>query len=474
MKSNTKTACTVNVGFGTADITPNEGVHLSGGAIGVYRPAQFVRHRLYAKATIFRGEKTVCVIGLDVLLINKEYCDRIKQAVMQELGFAYEAIMVFSIQTHSAPAVGEIMMDRDFPIDLTGDREYITGTNRDYSRFVCDQAAKAARLAFNDLRPLKMDVKSGLRHGLAFCRRFIMRDGTLSMFPRHSGKLDSKGPEILYEESPMDEEVGVVCFKDEKMNIAGSMLHFTCHPVNDYCTPSRYHCVSSDWPGVWSEVLQRSLHIGQIPTVLNGCCGNVNPYNPYEPDFLMNAEMMGEALAETAERVICSMRFDGADESGVVDYAYLEIPLSYRNIPEERLRRVKELMADGKIKMDPNGGVDDEWCLAASTYSVLCCQKREPEFMYPIQVFRIGGLAIVALAGEPFTDGQLDIKLRSSAPMTYVTHCANKYVGYLPHEKAYRFNGHETNLNYTFWAKLAPGSLEKICDTAVEAIDRLF
>lgn len=473
MNLNKNAACKVLAGFGTTDITSGEGVHLCGGEIGAYRPAKFVRHKLYAKASVFKGDKTVCVIGLDVLLINKKYCDMIKEEVMKDLNIPYEAIMVFAIQTHTAPTVGEVMLDIDFPIKFPKEDEYMTGIDTEYSLFVCKQAVEAARIAFANVKEVKMDVKSGLKHGLGFCRRIVMRDGTMNMFPPHTTKGHPCGPDISHLESPMDDEVGVVCFKDGT-DIVGSMLHFTCHPVNDYCTSALYNSVSSDWPGVWAENIQEKLNIKNIPTVLNGCCGNVNPHDPFTPDYVRDSERMGKALSDLSELIMLSMSFDDAEEKGVVDYTYAEIPMDYRDIPEERLNKVIDIIENGEIKRREDGAFESEWSLAASTYSILCCKKREPVFMYPVQVFRIGGLAIVALPGEPFTDSQLDIKLRSIAPMTYVTHCSNKYVGYMPPVNAYKYDGHETNSDYTYWAKMAPGSIEKACDKVIEDIEKMF
>ena len=468
-----RTACTIKAGFGTTDITPKAGTHLSGGELGVYRPARFVRHRLYAKASVFCAEKTVCVIGLDILLINKFFCDKIKEGVMKKLNIPYEAIMVFAIQTHTAPVVGDIMLDGDFPIKFEGDDEYVTGNDPEYSEFVCKQAIEAANKAFENIRELKMDVKSGYKTNLGFCRRVIMRDGTLEMFPEHTPYDRPFGAPISHLESPMDNEVGVVCFKDGT-DIVGSMLHFTCHPVNDFCTHTLHYSVSSDWPGVWAEELQKKSSIENIPTVLNGCCGNVNPFDPFDADYVMDSERMGKSLSEVAERVMLAMEFKDADTPAVVDYTYTEVPMDYRDIPKERLKRVLELIENGEVKRNENGSFDSEWITAASTYSILCRQKKEPTFSYPVQVFRVGGLAIVALPGEPFTDSQLDIKLRSEAPFTYVTHCSNKYVGYLAPKAAYAYDGHETNYNCTYWAKMAPGSIEKACDAAVKDIERLF
>lgn len=106
MNPKRKTSGTVVAGFGTADITPWEGVHLAGAAMGQYRPAKFVRHKLYAKACVFKGEKTLCIIGLDVTIIIEKYANYIKDKIVESFDIDRDAIMVFAIQSHSAPSVG--------------------------------------------------------------------------------------------------------------------------------------------------------------------------------------------------------------------------------------------------------------------------------------------------------------------------------------------------------------------------------
>ena len=473
MNLNKNTACTVTAGFGTADITPDEGVHLGGGTPGAYRPARFVRRRLYAKASIFKAEKTVCIIELDVLIISKKYCDKIKDLITERLGIPYGAIMVFSIQSHSAPFVGDCMLDSDFPLEISKDEEFLTGNISDYSDFLCEMAARAAESAYRSLSPVKMDVKSGLLHGLAHCRRIIKRDGKMVMFTNPTARTAPLGPEVSHLESAVDEEVGVVCFKDGA-DVKSAMLHFTCHPVNDYCTPTLYNAVSPDWCGVWAEELQKKLGIESVPSVLNGCCGNVNPHDPYQNDFAPDSERMGTALAKLSERIMLSMSFEGADTPATVDYSYVEIPMDYGKMAPEWEKEVIKTIEGGPVLREENGDFNYEWSMAASSYSTLLSKKREPKFMYPVQVFRIGSLAVVALAGEPFTDTQLEIKLGSKAPMTYVTHCANRYVGYLPPVKGFAYDGHESNFKRTYWAKLAPGSIEKARDAALAEIEKMF
>ena len=117
-----------------------------------------------------------------------------------------------------------------------------------------------------------------------------------------------------------------------------------------------------------------------------------------------------------------------------------------------------------------NGEVDPHWFRAASTRSVELCRKRDPEFPYEIQVLQIGDAAIVGLPGEPFVEGQLAIRVNYTSPYTFIARVTTHYVGYLPTRQAYTRGGHEANEDVTYWAKLAPGSLETVQERAVALI----
>ena len=118
--------------------------------------------------------------------------------------------------------------------------------------------------------------------------------------------------------------------------------------------------------------------------------------------------------------------------------------------------------------------MEPRWFRAASTRSVELCRQRDGEFSYEIQAFRIGDLCIVGLPGEPFVEGQLALKVNSPASYLFPAHLTTHYVGYLPTREAYARGGHEANEDVTYWAKLAPGSLETVIDRAREMIQELF
>ncbi len=116
--------------------------------------------------------------------------------------------------------------------------------------------------------------------------------------------------------------------------------------------------------------------------------------------------------------------------------------------------------------------IDPAWFQAASVMSVELMRKRAPALEYEILAARVGDTAFVGLPGEPFVEGQLRIKLGSPAAQTFVAHVCSEYVGYLPTAEAFAHGGHEVDFSY--WAKLAPEALELIVRESVGMLRELF
>ena len=78
----------------------------------------------------------------------------------------------------------------------------------------------------------------------------------------------------------------------------------------------------------------------------------------------------------------------------------------------------------------------------------------------------------MALGGEPFVQGQLEIKQKSPAAYTFIAHMCNYYVGYIPTKEAFRTGGYETVTGLS--SKLHPDALEKITEASISLIKTLF
>jgi neutral ceramidase len=461
---------TLRAGAAKVEITPSAGAHLAG-SIGVFRPAQSVADPLYAKALVLEsGGRRLCILALDITIITRPWTEKIRAAAM-ELGFDHDAVMVHAIQTHSAPPIGHFMLDEDFP-PVPPELEWVCGGETPFYQAATRKAIEAIRLANESLQPVQIGVGSAINASLAFNRRGVRRDGTSCMPWLHSSLQQPLGPtDIRYVEGPIDPEVGVISFRNAAGHMVAMLLHYTCHPVNVFAqTPNLV--VSADWPGAWAAGMRSVYGDSCVPIILNGCCGNINPWPAFEPDFVPDHRRMGRDLAETACRVINRMTFHDARS---IDSRIRHVPLPIREIAPDALDAARAFLAEHPEPVltgrDP-AAVSGDWMSAAQTMSVHLMRQREPELAYEIQALRIGDTAIVGLPGEPFVEGQLRIKIGSPTYPTYVAHCTTQYVGYLPTKEAFQRGGHEVNTSY--WAKLTPDALDLVADGAIALLGEVF
>ncbi len=464
----------LSAGAAMIDITPPAGTHLAGSGAGDHRPVQAVMDPLFAKAIVFEAVgRRVCLVILDLTIVTGEYTDQIRAAIYEQTGIERDAIMVQATQTHSAPSLGYFMLDPDFPLVTSEETEYLRGAERAYGDRAASAAVEAAVEAAGRLQPVRIGLGRGVLGDLAFNRRGIRRDGTIAM-PKPLGREHQPFgiSDICYLEGPMDPEVGVCCVQDMNMKPLAFLLHYTCHPVNVYGNRETFRAVSADWPGAWAWEMQQVFGHEAVPLVVNGCCGNINPWHPFDQDFQPDHQRMGRGLSCLSERIVHNMTFAG---NAVLDTRIDRIGLPFREVPDERLREVDAMLAEyPKPTREANGQVEPRWFRAASTRSVELCRQRDGEFSYEIQAFRIGDLCIIGLPGEPFVEGQLALKLNSPASYLFPAHLTTHYVGYLPTREAYSRGGHEANEDVTYWAKLAPGCLETVIERARDQVQELF
>jgi len=257
----------------------------------------------------------------------------------------------------------------------------------------------------------------------------------------------------------------VVTFTNRAGRITACLLHYTCHPVNVFArTP---HLLSSDWPGAWSAGVEALIGPAGVPLVVNGCCGNVNPWPPFVADFQPDHRRMGRELTRTTRAVLKAM--EGAAVEGISAAGrVLKIPLKAAT---PKARRTAEAMLrkypQPRWQAANPRQVEWEWMDAALLMSVELDRAKSPDYRYEIQVFRIGPIALIGLPGEPFVEGQLSIKEQSPLALNLVAHCANGYAGYLAPRAAYDRGGHEIRHQPAQWARLAPGSLERVVAATV-------
>jgi len=449
----------LRAGAAQVDITPEAGVQL-GGDVCSYRPAEFVLDPIYAKALVLEcNGRKLCFVAVDLLSITKHYSTKIRELAAEKFGFEKEAVMISAIQSHTAPALGHYLPFEN--LKLPPESNWLRGGDDQYYSFAVERIIKAIELAHNALEPVKIGVDSGIEGRVAFNRRMVMRDGSIGM---------PYGPNTRYRylEGPMDPELGVMCLRTDSLRILAMLVSYTCHPVNVFPRP----IVSADWPGVLADKLREAHGKECVPLILNGACGNINPYDPFDPYYTKDHLRMGHILAETAGKVIETLNYK---DDIVLDWRSRHLKISIRELDPKKLEEAQKILAENPEPVwvdSEHKRVDPKWIFAAILVDRYNQRQRNPEYDCEIQVFRVGNAAFVGWPGEPFVEGGLQVKLKSPTFPTYIVHNTSTLpasVGYTPTKRAFEQGGHEIT-----WSRLVPEALDIIVDATIDLLRELF
>lgn len=462
----------LKAGAAMIDVTPPAGTHL-GGTWGTLRRAEILADRLYARALVVeQAGRTLCYVTADLEIITGRWASLIRREIQERCGIPMSDCMVALPQIHSVPPIGNFLLGDDLP-NIPPEHEYLRGSQTPYCERAVAAMIEAAVQACGNIEPAVMAQGRAVRDDLAFNRRGVRRDGTVCMPWMFSSQQQPLGPtDILYMEGPMDPEVGVVTFIDKLGRIIACLLHYTCHPVNVFSQAP--HVVSGDWPGAWAAGVRQWAGAKCVPLVVNGCCGNINPWPAYEPDFHPDHRRMGRELTRTSLAVIKTFKPEKIDcLSSVI--SILELPL--KTAAPADLKAAKSMLREfpgPRWQAQNPTQVEWEWMDAAMLMSVELERKKSPDFRFEIQAFKIGPVSLIGLPGEPFAEGQLAIKSNSPAALNLVAHCANSYAGYIAPFAAYARGGHEIRQKPAQWTRLAPGALERIVAATTTLLKELY
>jgi len=458
-----RTGAHLKAGAAQVDITPPMGTQLAGD-IGRRRPAETLVDPLFAKALVLDdGHRRLCVLSLDVLAIGRDWADAIRDGAGERFGIPREAVMVHAVQNHAAPSIGHHFFNYEWDC-ITPELAWLKGGDDAYHPLAVEGALEAIGRAVENMQPVRVGIARGLEGRVAFNRRFVLRDGTAVCHPRPADM-----PKVLHVEGPIDPEVGVVSFVTESLRPVAVLLHHTCHPVHGY--PER--CVTAGWPGAWSRGVRELCGEQCVALVINGCCGNIHHSNHLHPSENLTAEQMGAVLTESTRPLL--RRLD-LQESFALGCASRTLCIPLREVGREDLQAARRLLERHPTPLWKEGlegiAVEWDWVYALMRLDLDRLRREKPTFEYEVQAFRIGELAVLALMGEPFVEGQLRIKMLSPARQTLVAHMSHGYVGYVPTREALQRGGYETWTSNG--SKLVPEALDLIVDASVELLRELL
>lgn len=376
------------------------------------------------------GANQLALAMVDVCLLYREQIDQAKRTVSEQIGIPMQNIMIASTHTHSGGTTVSVFQSDPDPW---------------YLDFVTSRIADAILIAYNRRVPARIGWGRGEEENLVFNRRWAMQPGT--KLPNPFGGEDQvkmnpgiRNPALVKPMGPIDPELYLISVQTTDGRPLALWSNYSLH----YVGGTNPGDISADYFGYYAHRIGEMLGTdSQYPPFVailsNGTSGDINNIDfsgriSQLSGSYRQMERVANTLAAEAYKVVQGITY----REGVSLQALQEdIRLGVRKPSSEEVTRAKEILAKapGPVLLTP------EEIFARET---VLLQDYPDEVDLPIQVLRIGDLAITALPVEVFVEIGLDIKAQSPFEHTFTVSMANGYYGYLPTPEQHRLGGYET------------------------------
>lgn len=420
------------VGVACVDITPPVGLWMSGYAHRD-KPAESAIHPLWVKALALQDmQGTLAVIvGCDIIGFPREVSDRIKSRIEQELKIPSERVLLNSSHTHSGPVL-EKSLTNIYPLDGTDQMERI----KKYTTELEEKVFQSVVESVSKLVPANLYYGKGIaRFGVN--RRENKASEIENLFG-FKGIVDYSVPVLFARALEDNSVIAIVC-------------SYACHGtvLADY-----YWC--GDYPG-FAQIELQKMYPGSVAIFLAGCGADIDPMPRLR---LSLARQYGKELACAVESVM--------EDSPLQVSSHLSASLGTVTLELEQPISKAELE---QIANDPTQ-VDYKFRSAKCLLQELSEGKIFPtSYEYPIQVWNLGGIPLVALGGEVVVDYSKFIK-QKLGNNAIVLGYSNDVMSYIPSVRVLREGGYEGGdfqIGYGLPAKWK-GSIEERILTGVEKL----
>jgi len=405
------------------------------------RRADDVLDDLYARTLVVQSsETTAALVVCDLIGLDRADTLETRATIEERVGIPSSQVMICCTHTHTGPITSPWLDMGMFPDEA-------------YMNVLKHKIADAVQLAFQRRKPVSGQVAHGYVEGIAFNRRFWMKDGTLRTNP------PLQSPEIVRPAGPIDTELGIIYLADAAGGPLALVSNYAVHP--DQVSGTAF---CADHEGVEVRILKQVL--GQECAVLcpNGCCGDINHRDVTKPtDWnrgLHVKERSGAALAgEVVRRLVDMDAIDGDD----LRAGNRTTTASFRVPSAEDLDWARKVI-DGEMH-----GFDAKGLDIVKAHRMLRIHNSElAELPVEVSAIAIGDVALVGLPGEIFVELGLSVKQRSPFAHTFVSELCNDSIGYVPTQVAYGEGGYEATNN-----RFKPGTGELLVETALDLLNEL-
>ena len=478
------------VGWSEVDITPDSlGKQIP--LFGQYyaRIAKDIHSRLKAVFAAIRSGNEYFITGsIDNCMVPKQLIDLLRDETAKRIPeFDKSKLFINAIHSHSAPSLAFTAAKAEASPSHTS----TVLTANEYAAFAVPLMVDAIVQAWENRAPGGIATAFGSAR-IGHCRRAVYSDGTAEMYG------DTTRSDFIGLEAGEDTGIEMLFTVDAEGRKTGMFLNVACPSQNMESTYS----VSSDFAGAAREMLKGAYGenfrtIYQISPA--GCQSPRDLVRHYttEPDF-WHADGV-EVLAKRLYTAVTTAELSEIDYAPVLTSRNVEVVLPRRRASymdykaaQAELARLTAIMdeksafAAFEAEIHANEAIDGpgpydsklhHYVLIKNAQAVIARyenQDANPNFIFDMNVIRLGN---IAMANNPFElylyYGQ-NIKARSRAFQTFLVQLSgngNFYAGYLPSPDAEKFGGYG---GLIINGQVGSDGGYKLADRTVEEINKLF
>ncbi len=402
----------MKAGFATACITPPPGKDIPG--LFERRLALGVHDDLYVRAAALDDGAKIALVQVDAIVVPETVVKQARKEAQRLCGIPAANCFIAATHTHSGgPLFGGFLSEPD----------------EGYMAFVAGQIATAISEAFRTIRPALIGWNRVAAPGVAFNRRFLMKDGQQQTHPgkMHPGILEAAGPE--------DPSVTVLTFCDPVTFASfGCIVNFACH-----ATHMNGLLYSADYVKWVVDTLQGAYGHDFGVVFLNGACGDVTQVDNRSPRPMELgpywAERTGRSVGGAAVQAVA-----GTDylRKASLDCTSVHVRAAIRSIPADILREARQLLR----KETPNAE-NVETIYANESILVHTLAKKQSCRRLEIMGVRVGDGLFWGVPAEFFQTFAHEVAESSPFRYTCCAELANGYNGYICAESAFTGGGYE-------------------------------
>lgn len=433
-------------GVAETDITPPIGYRMAG--YFYERISTGVHDPLKAKVVVLEnGTNKAALVFCDLVEMTLPVSAPARKEASVKAGIPISNILICATHSHTGPLFNDLRRDIFHAAALEKFGKDPTEPI-DYPQWLSERLVEVIVKANANLQAAQLKAGFAQQEGLAFNRRYLMKNGKVMWNP---ALMDTN---IVKPAGPTDPAVPIVFIESveaKKAKPIGAITIFAMHADTTGGTE-----FSADYPFYLQEELRKTYGRDFISMFGAGTCGNINHRNvAVDATQQKKTPQLGATLGQTVLAQVPKLI--------PIEHPSIAVRSEKIVVPLQEVTPEQVAAAQTTLKKLSHGK------LPVEAFKIADLGRRGKTWPMEVQVFRLGAdTAIVGLPSEIFVEFGFAIKKASPFKNTFVISICNDRPNYIPTLEGFAQGGYEA-IN----SRVKPGTGEKLVEIATKLLQEL-